>query len=536
MNLASELISSSYQHLLNQQGGLITLGNGNAVNWNGSNVMTLTGSQTVNGLKIFTDDLQLTRGKFLRWGTPTESTDPAYITTTQDSVDGTNMRFVCGDVVDSNDSFTFQRGGTSLMTIVANGNVGIGDANPQERLDVIGDATIAKFAGNNSVFQGVAIQALGSTSSTARGTFVDYRNENNVCLTSTASYHFTDGSSDFYIHTTPAGSRTADRRVERFRIKGNGNIGIGTDVPSSKVYVVGDGMIIQPDSYTSSYGGGVKFRNEGYAHFTAGVKGAQFVVSNTSSNGANMWASPTDLITINNNGNVGIGLANISTKLHVNGEITSSALGAGGQFRMVYGTYGSILRNDGANFWILSTAANDQYGGWSNQRPFRHIFAENAVEITPATKFFGDAAAQDKVMIYANGSSIAAGYWYYNKQNQAGVISDARIKYDISDIDTSCALDFIKKIKPSKFKVEKNGEYQAGFIAQNLLKSATTEDQKQLINNHEVYDENNPDCPILGVADRPILAYLVAAVKEQQKIIDSLKEEINNIKNTNNQL
>jgi hypothetical protein len=60
-------------------------------------------------------------------------------------------------------------------------------------------------------------------------------------------------------------------------------------------------------------------------------------------------------------------------------------------------------------------------------------------------------------------------------------------------------------------------------VAQDLLNNDTTEDQKQLINNHHTYDENDPD--------RPILAYLVAAVKEQQKIIDSLKEKIKNINN-----
>jgi hypothetical protein len=324
MNLASELISSSYQYLLNQQGSSITLGNGNPVNWNAGNVMALTGNQTVNGLKIFSDDLQLTRGKLLRWGANNESTDQANITVTQDGADQTNMRFRIGDsTLDNRDSFSFERGNSSLiMKIAANGNVGINDANPVEKLDVVGDATIAKFAGSASEWQGIAVQ---KTSMDAGGTFFDYRNESNVCTSSTASYHHTDGSTDFYIHTTPAGSRTVDRRGERLRIKGDGKIGIGTTTPSSKVYVVGDGMIIQPDSYTSSYGGGVKFRNEGYAHFTAGVKGAQFVVSNTSNNGANMWGSPTDLIIINNNGNVGIGTTSPSSKLHVAGDLTMSS-------------------------------------------------------------------------------------------------------------------------------------------------------------------------------------------------------------------
>jgi hypothetical protein len=51
-------------------------------------------------------------------------------------------------------------------------------------------------------------------------------------------------------------------------------------------------------------------------------------------------------------------------------EGVSAGLVGSGQFRAVYGGYGVIFRNDGANFYLLQTNANDPYGSWSTQRPF----------------------------------------------------------------------------------------------------------------------------------------------------------------------
>jgi hypothetical protein len=39
----------------------------------------------------------------------------------------------------------------------------------------------------------------------------------------------------------------------------------------------------------------------------------------------------------------------------------------------------------------------------------------------------------------------------------------------------------------------------------------------------ETYDETDPECPLIGISDRPILSNLVAVVKSQQTEIDTLK-------------
>ena len=65
-------------------------------------------------------------------------------------------------------------------------------------------------------------------------------------------------------------------------------------------------------------------------------------------------------------GSVGIATANPQDGL------TISALGpgaGGGQLRMVWGNYGALWRNDGADTYLLLTASGNPYGTWSNARP-----------------------------------------------------------------------------------------------------------------------------------------------------------------------
>jgi hypothetical protein len=56
--------------------------------------------------------------------------------------------------------------------------------------------------------------------------------------------------------------------------------------------------------------------------------------------------------------------------LNINGEI-SKDLKTWGQFRAKAGTYGTIFRQDGADFYLLNTNNNDPNGAWNGLRPFR---------------------------------------------------------------------------------------------------------------------------------------------------------------------
>ena len=56
----------------------------------------------------------------------------------------------------------------------------------------------------------------------------------------------------------------------------------------------------------------------------------------------------------------------ITGALRTNGEIQSTSANA---FRLAYGKYGCILRNDGSATYVLLTNENDSYGSWNDLRP-----------------------------------------------------------------------------------------------------------------------------------------------------------------------
>ncbi len=82
---------------------------------------------------------------------------------------------------------------------------------------------------------------------------------------------------------------------------------------------------------------------------------------------ANTASYPVNVVS---SGKVGIGTTNPSSTLSVNGEIASLNYSEGGNIRMIGGTYGALLRNDGSNLYTLLTNSGDPYGTWNNLRPF----------------------------------------------------------------------------------------------------------------------------------------------------------------------
>lgn len=61
------------------------------------------------------------------------------------------------------------------------------------------------------------------------------------------------------------------------------------------------------------------------------------------------------------------GLIETSGTIYGGGEIQCG----GGQMRIIGGDYGILLRNDGSDFYILSTDSGSPWGSWNSKRPFR---------------------------------------------------------------------------------------------------------------------------------------------------------------------
>ena len=119
------------------------------------------------------------------------------------------------------------------------GNVGIGTTSPGQLLSVAGQVRIAY----SSSYTGMNISNKSTSASTSGVNFLDFGNENEYAVAALWGEIRTDGGSSLGIHTTPAGARTSDRKVERMRVDYNGNVGIGTTSPSTKLHVAGDTTI-----------------------------------------------------------------------------------------------------------------------------------------------------------------------------------------------------------------------------------------------------------------------------------------------------
>ena len=113
--------------------------------------------------------------------------------------------------------------GTQQMLVDASGNVGIGTSSPGERLQVSG-GNFGILGATGTSFTGFVNQNNGASASAYRGLFYDGRNENGVAVANMLIDVNTDGSSGWVWSTTPSGSRTSDRRVDRMRITSTGDL------------------------------------------------------------------------------------------------------------------------------------------------------------------------------------------------------------------------------------------------------------------------------------------------------------------------
>ena len=106
----------------------------------------------------------------------------------------------------------------------ASGNVGIGTSAPGARLDVAGFTRLGNYGGT---FQGLTLQNNNNSASAETVSYIDAQNNLGTADAHTFFGHQTDGGSYVVFGTTPPGSRSSDRRAERFRIGPVGQFGIG---------------------------------------------------------------------------------------------------------------------------------------------------------------------------------------------------------------------------------------------------------------------------------------------------------------------
>lgn len=245
-------------------------------------------------------------------------------------------------------------------------------------------------------------------------------------------------SSINFVNYGPGVSGATDNTaITRMTLKGE-KLGLSTVDPAAKMHITGatnagSGMVVQG----GDFGGGI-----GAMYAQGGGFAQKFVISaRRSTNGTpandlydtSSW-TPSDILLNPDGGNVGIGTANPKTRLHVtalpeyldnedalaNG-LTNGAFYRTGQLLKVAlsshnggtdfvgtpyirirppnnnQTASALLRNDGSDFYILSTDVGNVQGGWNSNRFFSFNFAtgntfigNSNYTVNPKTIIYGD--------------------------------------------------------------------------------------------------------------------------------------------------
>ena len=282
----------------------------------------------------------------------------------------TTYALVQGGVVNSTDGaesgkldFHIIDNGSSgtKMTILNNGNVGIGKTNPGAKLDVNGNAIIGAAANTDTTIPlrlgGLAVSAGAMRYGNYGGILFDV---NSAYTASARRFLITNAlainkfgiirSVDAHKDPTMGKAGAITSGTADFVIDNTGNVGIGTSSPGAKLDVYGsngagnkvDGLV---EIRNTGDGGGLIVKSTGtYPHTDRGPFQVYYDNGNI------------PIINTQNNGDVGIGTKNPGAKLDVNGNAiigaaantdTTIPLRLGGLAvsagAMRYGNYGGIL-------------------------------------------------------------------------------------------------------------------------------------------------------------------------------------------------
>jgi hypothetical protein len=275
-------------------------------------------------------------------------------------------------------------------------------------------------------------------------------------------------------------------------------------------------------------------------------------------------ATKSEHMRIASNGNVGIGTSSPYSKLsifegNVNQNYTSTQPLPNSTITILNGNNRADLsfvskREDTAQTQNVARIEAECSGGWvsklhfytannwtdpnlhamtlsSNRVGIRNTNPTQILEIGSTAAYFTASGSGDQFILRANGVNNNNGYFYYNSSNNYGTTSDSRIKNNITPIDKDQALSYINSITPSSFSIGEGSPEQIGFIAQDLLENSSLDLHKSVVQNHETYDANDPDSPLLGVSDRPLVSLLVASLQKQQELIQALETRIQALEN-----
>ena len=401
---------------------------------------------------------------------------------------------------------------TPALTVMNNGNVGIGTTNPTTKLEVDGVIKATGFQGpmtSTTVSSGTGSSAAPSYSfsnSASTGFYSPSAGVVSISSGGTNTFNFTAGGlssptvggasigSVAGVAAAPTFSFAGDEDtgwyspladtlaastagVERMRIDASGRIGVG-GVPLSKLSIndlylnttdgiSGLGLSIQGS--LNDYGGITLWDRDGNPATTndgdTTVYWGDDVADNLRFAYKGSGLAMSEKMRITSAGDVGIGVTAPTQKLEVNGSISSTLTADNSTSRNIYFGMASDTSNatngyNAGDAWMV-------LNGGANSGRNRFVFAGNQMRTLDVNLHDGDltlnsgrigvgiAAPSEKIEV--NGNVKAQAYLY---------TSDARLKKNVKTYNN--ALVKILALRGVKFDWIENDKPEVGFIAQEV--------------------------------------------------------------------
>jgi len=403
---------------------------------------------------------------------------------------------------------------TERMRIDNSGNVGIGTTNPN-RMGNPTDRTLTIESTSGANVEMMRIAAAGADIGSVNFDRIASANgaiTGRTCITG-ASVNGNDATS-IQFHTMAAGGTLTPRMT----INDLGNVVIGTTTPNARLDVKGSG------NTNASYGFGIRNSSDAYA------------------------------LVVRDDGNVGIGTLSPTSKLHIYGGsafienpngFQSATLSTDGALELYRSPLG-INPNENGYIDFKDNPADDFDFRISYTNPTQ-IGSNGALVFSSTT--IGSGPGVTRMVIKNDNGYVGIGTIPNEKLDVAGniyasgdiylgtcatwlspiVCSDIRYKKDISPITD--VLPDVMKLQGIKYNWRKdefptmhfNDRRQIGFVAQEVEKVFP-----EIVNTNEEGFKN--------IEYAKLTPMLVEAIKEQQKMIDNLKLENNELKAQNTSL
>jgi hypothetical protein len=261
-------------------------------------------------------------------------------------------------------------------------------------------------------------------------------------------------------------------------VKNNGNVGIGTTSPGSKLEVAGEIRVADGNKATPSY----SFANDPDTGMFSDL-----------ANTLRFGTGANTRMTIEPSGEVGINTTGPSAALHLRALTTN-----GVPFKLEGDSNTTVEQ-----MLIITSKAYNSTDAWYNL-------------VTQAGD--GSGGATNTCIIERDGD-------LRNKNNSYGQISDSRLKENI--IDATPKLEDVMKVKVKNFNFIGEDLKQIGVVAQEL-----EEVFPGLVKEEKQPDVNGEEGGIYKSVKYSVLVpILVKAMQEQQEIIEDLKTRITKLEN-----